>query len=181
MKEMSRVVQDDRDWIDSNENKPAVNKSVVIRMVKPDVSVTNNESDEIYFLEEAAVGKWTGDHWEIDPPYHKYPISSMMDHEKLTDGVNVSHWSEPNPGEVDGWAHRLDLFNTYNQLDITIDPDKEESLYRALSLGAALIESIYPQYSDYKDSELLRNYYMALKDIQFTIDMKAGDNNALDK
>lgn len=167
-------------WVDS-ETKPEIGKSVIVFMVNKDVLGYDDETGKAFCLSETAVGKWLGDHWEIDPPYHKYPISSMMDHEKLTEGVEITRWSEGGDEEIEGWKHRLDLFNEYDKLELIIDPDKEETLYRALSLGAALIESIGPQYPESKDMDTLREYYMALKDLQFSIDMKVSDVDAMEK
>lgn len=167
--EVIHILKEPRDWQDASESKPEPGMSVVIRFTNPNTVCWEDET-KIYHLEDSMVGQWKDDHWEINPPFHKYNYSPLTTHNLMKDDTVVTHWAVCESGEIEGWKSRLDYFNTYKNLYITVDPDKEEAVYRALMWGASFIEDAFNRIEDPKVENQLSEYFQILKDLQYSID-----------
>lgn len=164
----SSILKEPRDWKNATLSKPDPDMDVVFRLAKPNFSL--EDETKIYPIEDIVVGQWKEDHWEINPPLHKYNFNILYSSNRINDGTIVTHWAKCEEGEIEGWKSRLDYFNTYKNLFITVDQDKEEDIHFALMLGASFIEDVFNQATDPERKNQLVRYYQTLKDLEYSID-----------
>jgi methyl coenzyme M reductase subunit D len=192
----SSILEQDRDWQDANEVKPAVNQRVVIRMVNPDAILNKDEVDEdpdaeIQLLEGIAIGRYLyplreGEEgsWQVDPPYPLYDYSPLTDKDKLKDGIEVSHWAVPAEGELEGWDNKFMPTDTYAALSLTSDERHKETIYRSLMYGSMYVgneankikgqityignhkDEFHAQYPDYNLEDTVNNMNEQFKDLE---------------
>lgn len=171
---VSNILHEPRDWKNANEVKPEAGQLVVIRMMNPTIIYAENEK-EIYPSEDMKIGEFirnatdpsTGV-WVIAPPHPRFDYSPLSDKERLNDETLVTHWAIPEEGELEGWRTRFDQTNLYKKLNIEVDDDHLELVYRALVWGAAFIQKYNPDEPEAK--------YLAhvLYDLQYVIDTGKG-------
>lgn len=172
-KEVSTILIEKRDWKEFSEVKPNKGELVVIRMTDPD-QICYEDDTSIYRLEDIMIASWNGDYWRVDPPFHKYNYSPLTNRCKILPNAVVTHWAIPAEGEVEAWHNRLSYFHEYNNLSITVDPGREEAVYKALLWGAAFIEEIATSTEDETRRKELEECYKTLKDLQYSIDHTAS-------
>lgn len=170
-KEISLILSEKRDWIDADSKKPEPNQLVVMRLTNPDI-IFDEDDEKIFRSEDIKIGKYhittssvdgKGE-WIVYGPYPKYDYSILTDKSKLKEGTIVSHWAIPENGELEGWDKRLSPIGSYKKLNIDIDDENEEDVYRALLHGAAFISQAMEE-----DKEL-EKLYIILCDLQACID-----------
>lgn len=135
--EISKILMEERNWMDANENKPDLDTAVVIRIVDKN-KIYYEDRTEVMYVEDIKIASWDGYNWYICPPFPKYDYSPLSDHFEINDGAIVTHWATPEEGEVNAWYTRFDRIDNYH-LNIDVDPEHEEEVYRALLLGATYI------------------------------------------
>lgn len=145
---VSNILHEPRDWKNANEVKPEVGQQVVIRMMNPTIIFTENET-EIYPSEDMKIGEYirnasdpsTGI-WVVSPPYPRFDYSPLSTKDQLNEETIVTHWAVPEPGEIEGWNTRFNQVNIYKKLNIEVDEEHLELVYRALIWGAAFIQKV---------------------------------------
>lgn len=164
-------MNDKRQWIDCNTNKPAINTPVTIRLCHTIKCVKETEI-EIYPLEDVKIASYDGTKWKILPPYPKYDFSPLSCKENIKDDAIVSHWTVTTPNELTWWNERFDLIRSYDKLALSVDSNNEELVYRALLWGGALINQYAPDELKYLSD--------VLYDLQHCIDINIeGENDKM--
>lgn len=160
---VSRILKEERNWIESKTEFPEHKEPVVIRLCHDTLSSGETET-VIYPLEDIKVGYFDVDisKWVVLPPYPKYDFSPLSTRSDIKEHVNVTHWAVLEEGELEGWKTRFDLLGSYKKLELNIDLENEKDVYRALMYGAAFI-SKYGDKNDKKFSDILC-------DLQYCID-----------
>jgi hypothetical protein len=155
-KEISQILKEKRNWINTGEEKPETMKPVVMRLCHNTLRLAETAT-EIHPLEDVKVGIYDLDcgAWKILPPQPKYDFSPLSVGGAVKENVSVTHWAELEEGELEGWKTRFDLIRSYKKLELNIDPEYEKDLYRALLLGAFFINQYSQKAEDKKLTELL--------------------------
>ncbi len=130
MNKTSKILADKEGWNSVEEKLPLIGEKVAIRMYI--------EEDDI---EDVTLGLWNGEEWEQCSPYPLYDYSPFTNKDKVTS--TVTHWHEPNPddessmGDIKSYESRFNIFINYNELDISVDDEHREIVFRGL-MGATL-------------------------------------------
>ena len=170
--EVSLILKEDRDWSDIN-NKPDINIPVVMRIVNKNMIYVENRN-EILYAEDIKIGQFDGNNWHVYPPYPKYDYSPLSQYSELNDGSIVSHWAPVESGELEAWNNRFKRIFDY-PLKIEVDPEHEETVYKALMWGAAYISKFGgPDF--YNEENNLHKMYEVLCDMQAYIDLSKNCN-----
>lgn len=170
-KEVSIILEEDRNWIDFNETKPSINIPVVIRMVDKNLIYTESNSEVIY-AEDIKIASWDGEKWTINPPYPRFDYSPLSRFGELNKDTVVTHWAETDLEEFEAWKNRFNRIYDYD-LNIDVDKEYEEDVYRAMMYGAAFISKFGgPDFTD--RNGILRKMYNVLCDIQAHLDSKSS-------
>lgn len=176
-KVVSRVLQEERNWISIKDKLPKIGEHVVIRFVNNSILYGETE-EEIYPAEDIKIGQLVRDinnpskgRFIIDPPFPKYDYSPLTNKEMLGVGTEVTHWAVPFEGELENWAHRLDFNRSYHHLKLEVDPENEEVVYRALLHGSSFIANAGgEEFAKCKPGEGMKMLYEILCDLQTCID-----------
>lgn len=171
--EIVNILNEPRDWQEAEKIKPDEDQLVVIRITNPD-RVCYEDDTRIYHLEDILMAQWKDNEWRIEPPFHKYNYSPLTDRYDLKPGTIVTHWAVPEDGEVESWHDKLSYFHEYKNLSVIVDPEREETVYRALMWGAAFIEEAFTGTKDPDNAAELREFFETLKDLQYSIDQTAS-------
>jgi len=135
----SNILSDkSRDWIPFNETKPKLNTPILIRFTD-ESTVLMESKTEIVYSEDLKIAMWDGIEFHIMAPYPKYDFSPLSNKEYLNDGVFVTHWSNINRKDLEGWQTRFNPINKYKHLELSVSREQEEEVYKALILAAACI------------------------------------------
>lgn len=167
------VLKQKREWINADKERPPEGTRVVLHLMHTS-EIDAEDPNKIYPKEDCQIGLYTpGIGWSISPPHPKYDYSRLSTHGKLHEGVVVTYWAIPiqagDINELNGWDTRFDSHGTYKYLKLMIDPEHEESFYRALLWAANFMaRSAGPDFYQ-KDSEL-RQMYERICDLQWAID-----------
>ena len=140
---ISRILEEKRKWNHVSDSLPEEGQRVVIRMVH-NTSVFYEDETKVYPAEDMKIGRYVrvddGDnYWAVDPPYPKFDYSPLSHKSRLAEGVTVTHWAVPEDGECDAWDNRYNITMPYKDLHISVDPDNEERVYRAIMWGASFL------------------------------------------
>lgn len=178
--EVSMILTHDttHQWIDANKHKPGIGESVIFRIEnRTTVQPFAEDEKNIIYAEDEKVGRYVRDirdpekgHWVIDPPFTKYDYSPLSFQDHLLDGSVVTHWAYLMDGELEGWKTRLDPIGDYAHLSISVSPDYEEIVYKALLNGASWIARSINGNIGKEGYEMQSAMYAALNDLQFCID-----------
>lgn len=168
---ISHILEEDREWFDSREKKPNPNQRVIMRLWNPHI-IYNETDTEIYPSEDAKIGRYVSGYksiegaWYVDPPFFRYDYSPLSNKEKLNPDTIVTHWAIPTEKELDAWDHMFEQINLFKKLNLEVDQEHEEDVYRALMFG-----SRYIQLCCQDDPEALR-LATILYDLQYVIDTR---------
>jgi len=173
---MSIVLEEAKNWIEVDKHLPNIDQRVIVRLCHSkvpfghkDIIMGGRQIREIYPFEDIKVGRYTPDGWVIDPPHPKYDYSPLSNKEKLKEHVNVTHWSIPGDEELEAWDTRFDRMREYDRLELKVDSEHEEEVFRALVCGASLITKYGGDEFQNINSDV-RKYYEILCDLQQCID-----------
>ena len=172
----SYVLREPRRWVSTLEGLPNPDVQVVIRLYDESQIMSETET-EIFPAEDLKIGRFTENGWIIDPPYPKYDYSPLSHKGKINENTTVTHWAIPAEGELEGWETRFNRIREYKKLEIHVDPENEELVYKALLWGGAYIARFAGPEMDSPDSEL-RQYYEVLCDLQQYIDSHGIEKQA---
>lgn len=143
---ISRIINDtdpDIHWNEVSEMLPPDDVIVVIRIYNPTIVAQENDRQKL-LVEDISVAKWTGSEWNIVGPYPCIDYSPLVQRDKINkeNGAIVSHWREINPDELDSWIHRYDAIRDYGYLDVFVDDENKEIVYRALVHGSNVLDKL---------------------------------------
>ena len=174
--EISKILLEDRNWIDANETKPDIDTAVVIRIVDRN-QIYYEDRTEVMYVEDVKIASWDGYNWYICPPFAKYDYSPLSNHFEIKDGATVTHWATPEEGEVNAWYTRFDYDSGY-RLKIEVDLSNEEEVYRAILLGATYIARFGGvEFSACPDNEGLKNAYNTLNAMLASFNREYNNQN----
>lgn len=166
---VSNILREARPWRDATKVKPDPGQLVVIRITNPDIIYVETET-EILPSEDMKIAKFNRNQdgvngiWVIEPPYPKFDYSPLSNKEQLYPGTMVTHWAVPEEGEIEGWKTRFNPSGIYKKLNIEVDDDHLELVYRALIWASAYIQKANP---DDPDAKRLAS---VLYDLQYVLD-----------
>lgn len=171
---VSQVLKEQRDWIQPENKLPDECWPVVIRLCHR-TNISGETPWEIFPLEDIQIGHYYGGKWYIHPPFPKYDYSLLSNKETIKENVDVTHWAIPKDGELEGWQTRFNRIGTYKKLELNVDSENEEMVYKALLHGAHFISQFGgADYHNAKPGEGLRKYHEILCDLQQSIDTNTG-------
>ena len=135
---VSAIIRNPDDWEETANNLPAENSLVVIRLYNPTITVQENATQKI-LLEDLRIGFWDGEKWNIEGPIPFKDYSTLTARSHLAEGTIVSHWRNAETEEINDWHHRYDAINDYGYLDIFVDDENKDRVYRALIHGCNML------------------------------------------
>ena len=147
---LSGILRDDQEWIDSADELPEVNTLVAMRIVNPTLIAQRNGTQKV-LEEDICIGHWDGNKWNIEGPHPFIGYTVLIKDEALAPGTIVSHWREATDEEIESWHHRYDPINTYGYLDIFVDSENREKVYRALIHGSNMLHRFAKSEEHQKD------------------------------
>lgn len=177
-----------RNWKSVKEVFPERNTLIVIRIVNDHIIYTENK-EEIYPVEELKLAKYLPPSelsdpkeiknnylwWKIEPPFPLYDYSPLSNKESLKKGTYVSHWDIAKLEDIEWWKTRFDYIHKYDQLELRVDQNHRETVYRALIRGASYIENdIISNHLEGKAKEDMKLLYETLCDLQSCMDKTGG-------
>lgn len=171
---VSQILTEKREWHDASKEKPTPNTQVVVRMVHPGIIWVEND-EEILLAEDQKIATFVRTYddpnqgsWAISPPYPLYDYSPCSNKDRLLDGVIVTHWAIPEEGEIEGYNTRFDQINLFKKLNLEVDEEHKEDVYRALLWGAAYIQKYCPGEPE------AQHLATILYDLQYVLDTSKG-------
>jgi len=181
-KVVSNILTEKRNWHDCKELLPDEGVTVVIRFTNPSI-IFGEDENTIYPAEDIKLAKYIDGKFNIAAPFPKYDFSPLSDRDTFKEGTIVTHWAEPEEGEIDGWLNRFGSFHVYKHLSIKVDKFHEKDVYRALLMGASALARLYGldprnELPENASEELkdLDNLYKTLCDLQAYMDNPKDEN-----
>lgn len=157
-------------WIDVNETMPPVGKPVAIRFVDP--NKTYGETFDI-ILEAEDMKIATVDekgNWKILPPFPLFDYSPLSNKENINKECTVTHWTEVSDEEMNGWNTRFNPLGRYKLLNIEVDKDHQELVYKSLLWASHFIKNAIENNVNPESAPELTQYYNTLADLQCCMD-----------
>ena len=179
--EVSTVVDDTSVWNDIFKVNPLTDVPLVVRIRHK----TKMKREMVHckaYLEASTIATYDGNEWKILPPYHKYDFSPLTDKDKIRENALVTHWRIPSKEELAIWAKQCDAINTYEELEVKVDPYNEINVYDGLVVASAVLYEKIESAKDIDETVVakIENAYNVLIDLQAAID-KGGIHNALEE
>lgn len=173
-KVLSRILMYEakREWNKLEVSKPDIGSVVVIRLCDNETVIDENDL-HIFVLEDLKVAKLVEeDKWEILPPHPLFDYSPLSNKSEVNEKATISHWSNLQGSDLDNWNNRLNQIREYGSLDLTVDDENLELVYKSLLHGAHAIAAIAGQsFIEEKDNPY-RPMYEVLSDLQAILDKK---------
>jgi len=180
--EVSTVVDDPKVWNDIFKVDPLTDVPLVVR-IRHKTKMKRKMVHCRAYLETSSIARYDGKEWTIIPPYHKYDFSPLTNRDKIKEDALVTHWRTANKEELLLWSKQCDSVNSYEQLEVNVDPYNEINVYDGLIIASALLyEKIETSRENLDENTLSKfeNAYNVLIDLQAAID-KGGIHNAVDE
>ena len=181
---VSNILSEKRNWVDATKAKPEPGVQVVMRLYNPMIIFGENET-EIYPAEDIKVGTYVRDYddptkgsWHVSPPFPKFDYSPLSTKDRLNEDTTVTHWAEIPEDELEGWNTRFEPIFVYKKLNLEVDDEHAEDVYRALIWGAACIDKL--EHGNPEAAKLVRILYdlQAIMDSGKEIDLTEEEYRA---
>lgn len=170
-KEVSSILSENSefDWINIEDQPAPENKPVAIRFYDPSKNY-GESADMIFIAEDMKIATLEDGIWSILPPYPLYDYSPLSNKSSINENCIVTHWAEVSDEEMEGWNTRFNPLSTYKHLNIEVDKDHEELLYKTLLWSSRFIRQAMEANKDNGTSGDLMKYYEILCDLQYCMD-----------
>lgn len=142
-KVVRKLLDDKRDWKDSQVELPEYGKRVVIYYTNDNIIMYENEN-EIYYAEGLAIGILAEQDgkFHICPPYIKYEYGPLAKRSELTENTKVTYWAEASDEDNKDWDEQYLLDNKYDQFNFQISEDMEENVYKTIIRVRSIVSDI---------------------------------------